>query len=142
MGDVISPTPSVEMPFAWKTWRVTPSVLTGTTDVTVATLPAGTTINGVSMTVVAAEVGATSTAADLEIGATGAGDTELCDGGADFGGALGAQAQTYTTANLTTINAVSLGGSDLVVNLEVTYVGTATTAPTYLVHLLCGRDDY
>jgi hypothetical protein len=142
---IIGATPHIDRPFGEKTYYVTPALLTGVVDVTVDTLPAGTIILGAKMVVVAPDVAATSSAADLEIGATGAGDTTLLDGGADFGGAIG-KTVGYTTevtdANLTTINAVSLGGSPLVVNLEISYVGTATTAPTYAVTITCGRNEY
>lgn len=141
MADFVTPTsPHIERPFGWKTWRVTPGTLTGVTDVTVATLPAGTVILGGAIAVVVAEAGATTSTVDIEIGATGAGDTTLIAGGSDFGGDLGSIVTTTTDANLETVNAVSLGGSDLVVNAEVTYSGTATTAPTFEVHLLCGRN--
>jgi len=143
MADLIVPaSPDIARPFGWHTFYVTPGTLTGTTDVTVVTLPAGTIIFDAKMVVAAADVAATTSAADLEIGATGAGDTEVLDGGADFGGAIGAVESAASDAALTTVNAVSLGGSALVVNLEVTYAGTATTAPTYAVSLLCGRNDY
>lgn len=147
MADIITPaTPHIDRPFGWKTWYVTPGTLTGTTDVSIVTLPAGTIIFDAKMVVAAADVAATTSAADLEIGATGAGDTEVLDGGADFGGTIGAAesgaSHPALDTALSTVNAVSLGGAALVVNLEVTYGGTATTAPTYAVSLLCGRNDY
>ncbi len=143
MADVITPaSPHIDRPFGWRTYYVTPGTLTGVTDVTVDTIPAGTVILDAKMAVVAADVGATSSAGDLEIGATGAGDTEVLDGGADFGGTIGAVESAASDAALGTVNAVSLGGAALVVNLEVTYAGTATTAPTYAVSILCGRNDY
>lgn len=143
MADLIVPTsPHVDRPYGWKTFHVTPGTLTGTTDVTVVTLPAGTVILDAKMVVIAGDVGATTTSGDLEIGATGAGDTEVLDGGADFGGVTGAVESVASDAALSTVNAVSLGGSALVVNLEVAYGGTATTAPTYEVSILCGRNEY
>lgn len=138
MADTIYPeNVHIERPFGWKTWRVTPETLTGTTDVTVATLPAGTTILDAKLVSIVAG-NATATAVDIEIGATGAGDTTLVGGlnGQD----AGAVENTVTEANLSTVNGVSLGGSPLVVNAEIAYTGTATTAPQFEVHLLCGRN--
>lgn len=141
MADLIVPqTPHIERPFCWRTWRVTPETLTGVTDVTVATLPAGTVILGGRIAVITGDVGATASAVDLEIGATGAGDTTLMTGGADFLGTTGNTESAAADADLSTVNAVSLGGSDLVVNAEVTYSGTATSAPVFEVSLLVGRN--
>ncbi len=143
MADVINPaSPHIDRPFQWQTWEVTPGTLTGVTDVTVVTLPAGTLVTGAKLVTTAADVGATTSTADIEIGATGAGDTTVLTGGSDIGGVIGGTNVTYTAANLSTINAVSLGGSALVVNLEVTYAGTATTAPTFAVMLKVGRLSY
>lgn len=143
MADIVFPTsPHIDRPFGWKTWRVTPGTLTGTTDVTVATLPADTVILDAKMAVVVAEAGATTSTVDIEIGATGVGDTTLLTGGADWSGTLGNVESAASDANLATINAVSLGGSDLVVNAEIAYSGTATTAPTFEVSILCGRTSY
>lgn len=141
MADTVYPeNVHIERPFGWKTWRVTPGTLTGTVDVPVATLPDGTTILDAKMVVIQAEAGATSTDVDVEVGATGAGDTALLNGAADFAGTLGAVENTVTEGNLGTINAVSLGGSDLVVNAQFTFVGTATTEPIVEIHILCGRN--
>lgn len=143
MADIVTPTsPHIDRPYGWKTWRVTPEALTGVTDITVATLPAGTTILAGRIVVIRADVGATASAVDIEVGATGVGDTTLMTGGADFLGTLGNTESVTSDANLTTVNAVSLGGAPLVVNAEVTYTDTATTAPIFEVHLLCGRNVY
>ena len=142
MADIVTPqTPHIERPFGWKTWRVTPEALTGVTDVTVATLPADTVVLGGRIVCISGDVGATASTVDVEIGTTGAGDTELMSGGADFLGTAGATESAFTDANLSVINANSLGGSDLVVNAEVTYSGTATSAPVFEVSLLCGRNE-
>lgn len=147
MADLIVPaSPDVARPWNWLTFYVTPETLTGTVDVTVATLPAGTVVYDARMVVIAADVGATSSAADLEMGASPGTANTLLDGGADFGGTVGVTvggaATTVVDATLSAINLVSLGGTDLVVNLEITFVGAATTAPTYLVAICCGRNDY
>jgi hypothetical protein len=135
--------PHSDRPFAWKSWRFAPGVLTaGTINITVATLPAGTIILDGALLCEVADVGATSTGWTIEVGATGAGDTALLTGGADFSGALGTTENTITEANLTTINAVSLGGSALVVNAKSVIVGTATTRPVVQLHLLLGRFAY
>jgi hypothetical protein len=142
MADIITPaTPHIDRPFGWKTWYVTPGTLTGTTDVTVATLPSGTIILDAKMVVAVADIAATSSAADLEMGAVGT-EQEVLEGGADFGGTLGVTESAASDAALSAVNLVSLGGTAIVVNLEVIYVGAATTAPTYAVSLLCGRNDY
>lgn len=144
MAIIVTPaTPHIERPFGWKTYEVEDQNLTGTgADDTIVTLPAGTVILNAALVTTRAEAGATSSTVNIEVGATGAGDTALITGGADNLGTIGTTENTVTEANLTTINAVSLGGSDLVVNATITYVGTATTAPKYQLHLLCGRNEY
>lgn len=141
---IVGANPHIERPFGWKTFYVTPAVLTGTTDVTVTTFPAGTVIVDAKIITVGAASGVSTTNLDVEVGATGVGDTTLISDAADGGSVLGTvSALTVpTVANLLTVNAVSLGGSDLVVNAEITYGGTETTAPTYMISFLCGRNDY
>lgn len=134
--------PHSDRPFIWRGWRFSPGAVTGEVNITIATLPAGTIILDAAAVVVQAEAGATSSVLDVEVGATGIGDTNLLTGPADFGGAIGAVENTVTEANLTTINAVSLGGSPLVVNAEIIFVGTATTRPVYELYLLAGRFHY
>lgn len=138
---IIGGTPHVERPYSDVPIRFTPGTLTGTYDATITTLPAGSVIIAAKMVVIRAQAG-TTCAVDIEIGATGAGDTTLLAGGADWATTLGNTESANTDANLTTINAVSLGGSDLVVNAEITYGATATTAPIIEVILTVGRSDY
>lgn len=126
-------------PYGYQVWRFEPGTLTGTVDMTVATLPAGTIILDAALVCVRGDTGATTTTIDVEIGATGAGDTSILTGASDNAGAAGTVENTVTEANLTTINGVSLGGSALVVNAEITFSGTATVAPLMELHLLCGR---
>ena len=142
---IIGASPHVDRPFGWKTWYITPDLLTGATvDCTVDTLPAGTIIFDAKLCTVAAASGVSTTNVSFEIGATGVGDTALIADAADGGSTLGSVAAITvpTAANLITINAVSLGGADLVVNMAIVYGGTELTAPTYALSLLCGRNEY
>jgi hypothetical protein len=141
---IIGASPHVDRPFGWKTWYITPVLLTGTVDCTVDTLPAGTIIYDAKLCTVVAASGSSTTNLGVEIGATGVADTVLVADAADGGSTIGSvNAITVPTAvNLITINAVSLGGADLVVNAAITYGGTETIAPTYAISLLCGRNEY
>ena len=141
---IVGANPHVDRPFGWKTWYITPVLLTGTVDCTVDTLPAGTVIYDAKLCTVGAASGVSTTNLDVEIGSTGVGDTTLISDAADGGSTIGSvNAITVPTAvNLIAVNAVSLGGADLVVNAEITYGGTETTAPTYAISLLCGRNEY
>jgi len=141
---IVGANPHIDRPFGWKTYYVTPALLTGTIDVTVATLPAYTVILDAKLVTIVAASGVSTTNLDIEVGATGVGDTGLISDAADGGSTIGSvNAITVpTAANLITVNAVSLGGADLVVNAEITYGGTETSAPTYAVMLLCGRNEY
>jgi len=144
MAIIVTPaTPHIERPFGWKTYEVEDQNLTGSgVDDTIVTLPAGTVILDAALVTTRASAGDGGAQVTIEVGATGAGDTALLTGGADNLGTIGTTENTVTEGNLTTINAVSLGGSDLVVNATITYTGTATTAPKYQLHLLCGRNEY
>ena len=86
------------------------------------------------------DTGATATTVNIEVGATGAGDTAIITGPADLLGSAGGVEFSVTEGNLSTVNGVSLGGSDLVVNAAITYTGSATVAPIFELHLLCGRN--
>lgn len=130
---------SSEAPYRWGTIRWQPTTLTGTVDEVIATLPAGTIILDAVMVCIRGDTGATTTTIDLEIGATGAGDTSILTGPSDNAGTAGTVENTVTEANLTTINGVSLGGSALKVNVECTFSGSATVAPIMEFHLLYGR---
>jgi hypothetical protein len=136
--------PHIERPFGWKTYYVTPDLLTSVVDVTVDILPAGTVILDANLCTVAiaSEVGTVNL--EVEVGAAGVDDTVLIADEADGGSKLGSVAAITvpTAANLKTINAVSLGGLPLVVNAQITYSGTETVAPTYAISLLCGRNEY
>ena len=145
MADVVNPSsPHIDRPFGWKFFYVTPETLTGVTDVTVVTLPANTVIVDMKIITVGAASGVSTTNIDVEVGATGAGDTTVISDAANGGSTLGTTSALTlpTVANLLTINAISLGGTPLVVNAEITYGGTETTAPTYAIGILCGRNDY
>ena len=135
----ITPTPDSSSPYKWRTIRWQPTTLTGTVDEVIATLPANTVILDAAMVCIRGDTGATTTTIDLEIGATGAGDTSIVTGPSDNAGTAGIVENTVTEANLATINAVSLGGSALKVNVECTFSGTATIAPIMEFHLLYGR---
>ena len=141
---IVGASPHIDRPFGWKTYYVTPDLLTGVVDVTVDTLPAGTIILDAQLCTIAEASGVGVVNLDVEVGATGVGDTVLISDAADGGTTLGAVSAITVpiAANLLTINAVSLGGSPLVVNAEITYGGTETTAPTYAIMLLCGRNEY
>ena len=145
-AQIVGATPSIDRPFGWKTYYVTPLLLTGDVDCTVDTLPAGTIILDTKLVIETASTSVSTTLVKIEVGATGAGDTALSTLGADSGKVLGntesAPIVASVDTNLTTVNAVSLGGADLVVNLNVTYGGTETTAPTVAVFILCGRNEY
>lgn len=132
----------VERPWEWHVAYVKPGALTGTIDVTAMTLPAGTIILDVKTVTVVAASGVSTCKVDIEIGATGIGDTTALTGNTDGGSVRGDVESAVTDANLLTINAVSLGGSDLVVNMEVAYGGTETASPTIAVCVLCGRQSY
>lgn len=138
----ISSDPTVEE-FKWLPIRWQPTTLTGTVDEVIATLPAGTLLLGAFMVCVRGDTGATSTTVDIEIGPTGAGDVATLTGASDNGGTAGLTTDFATIAAKKTaldgINAISLGGSALKVNVECTFVGTATVAPIMEVYLLAGR---
>lgn len=140
---VTASTPHVDQPFGWKVFKVEPtSTAAATYDDTITTLPKGTIILDAHLYVARAEAGATSSAVDIEIGATGAGDTTLLT--ADTG-TIGVRDSLAldTVAALTTINTVGEAGtSDLVVNAEYAVVGTVTTTPIYYLCILCGRAEY
>ena len=132
----ITPTYESSSPYQWNTIRYTPTTLTGTVDEVIATLPAGTIILDAAIVCHRAQAGGTSCTVDVEVGATGAGDTNLLTGEVAV---IATVENTVTEANLLTINAVSLAGNPLKVNLEQTWVGTGATAPIFEVHLLMGR---
>ena len=141
MAAIITPqSPHIERPFGWKTWRVKLGTLTGTSDETVVTLPAYTIILAGRIVVLQAPVGDGGATCDIEIGATGAGDTALLSGGADFLGTLGNTESVTSDANLTTINALAAAGGANVVNATTVWTGTATTTAIFEVSLLCGRN--
>jgi hypothetical protein len=141
---IVGANPHIERPYGWKTFYVTPDLLTGIVDVTVTTLPAYTVIMGMRVMTYAQASGVSTVNIDIEVGATGVGDTVLLADSADAGSTIGTLSLVTapSIANLLTVNVVSLGGSDLVVNAEITYGGTETTAPTYLIAILCGRNEY
>ena len=143
MADIIiGASPHIERPFGWKTYYVTPEALSTGADITVDTLPAGTIILDAKMVIETASTAVGTTLVTVEVGANGAGETVLLTLGADSGKVLGNSESAVSDANLTTINAVSLGGSPLVVNLAIVYSGTETIAPTVAVAILCGRNSY
>lgn len=127
-----------DKPFGWHSWKVTPTEtdeLTGTVDIALDTLPEDTVILDCRVNVLTGDTSATSSALDVEIGAV-----ELYDTGADSLG-VGATFIAPTASGITAANAV-LDASSAEVNCEITYVGTATVGPTFIVSILCGRVDY
>jgi hypothetical protein len=145
---IVGASPHIDRPIGWKTYYVTPTLLTGAeVDCTVDTLPAGTFIIDARVVTIVAASGVSTVNIGVEIGATGAGDTALVADVANGGSTVGSinTIITPTAANLITINTVSLhltNPQDLVVNAAIVYGGTETIAPTYAIMLLCGRNEY
>ena len=137
MATIIGSNQSVERPFEWHSWSVTPDSdeLTGTVDIALDTLPQGTVILDCIVAVLVAEAGATTSALDVEVGAA-----DLYDTGADSLGAVGAF-KAATAGGVAACNALLLAAATAV-SCEITYSGTATTAPTFVVSILCGRVSY
>ena len=150
MADIIiGATPHVERPFGWKTYYVTPQLLTGVVDVLVDTFPPGTVFLDAKAAVVklSSEIG--TLAVDIEMGAVGASPpgstTTVLTGGVDWGGTLGNVESAASDANLTIVNTLSLTGAtgtEVALNMEITYGGTETAPPTIAVAILCGRNEY
>lgn len=129
------------LPFEKHAFRVTPTLateLTGTVDIALETIPQGTVITGCTVSVVSAEAGATSSALDVEVAGL-----DLLDCGADSLGATGRQSMDdgSSTTLVSAINTALLSAS-YPLNCEITYVGTATTAPTFVIEITGGRFDY
>lgn len=137
MAEIIGLNQHTDRPFAWHAWKVTPgaSELTGTVDIALDTLPQDTVILDCRVVVLTPEAGATASALDVEVGAV-----DLYDTGADSLGTV-SQYIAPTAGNIATINAL-LDAAEQIVNCEITYSGTATTAPIFIVSILCGRVDY
>lgn len=127
-------------PFEWHVYTVTPGSdeLTSTVDIPLDTIPQGTVIVDVKVVTTVAEAGATSSALDVEVGAV-----TLLDCGADSLGSVGVQSANdgASTPAIPASN-TALISADSVLNCEIAYSGTATTAPTFHVCILAGRNDF
>lgn len=140
MATIVGLNQDFDRPFAWHVYTVTPgsSELTGTVDIALDTIPAGTVILDCKVVVTTAEAGATSSALDVEVGAA-----TLLDTGADSLGATGVFGVNdgSSTGGVPASNA-ALASADAALNCEITYVGTATTAPVFHVAVLAGRNSF
>lgn len=137
MATILGLSQDYSSPPCWHAYQVTPgsSELTGTVDIALETIPQGTVISDVKCVVITAEAGATASALDIEVGAV-----TLLDCGADNLGSVGYQAADdgSSTDSISGANAVLLS-ADGALNCEITYTGTATTAPVFQVWVLAGR---
>ncbi len=138
---IFTPVFDSSSPFQWGTVRYQPTTMTGTFDEVVATFPAGTVFLDVRMACIRGDTGATTTTIDLELNS--AGGTAILTGASDNAGTAGlttafADNAARKTA-LDAINASSLGGTNVGINVEVTVSGTYTVAPIMEISVLYGR---
>lgn len=128
-------------PYVWNTIRYQPTTMTGTFDEVVFALPTGTTVLDVFMTCIRGDTGATTTTIDLELNA--ASGTAILTGASDNAGTAGLTTWFASEAARKTavdaINAATLAGTFVGINVEVTVSGTYTVAPIMEIHVLCGR---
>lgn len=137
----VTPVRDSSSPFQWGTIRYTPTTMTGTFDEVVFPLPSGTVVMDVFMTCISGDTGATTTTIDIELNS--AGGTAILTGASDNAGTAGLTTWFASEAARKTavdaINAATLAGTFVGLNLEVTVSGTYTVAPVMEISVLYGR---
>lgn len=141
----LSQAPSVELPAQWTKVRYQPTTLTGTVDDIFYTLPAYSQLLDMRVVTVQAEAGATTSTLDIEGGGALGQTTALITGASDNGGTLGLSSEKASIAAWKTstdaINLVTMAGTAVKLNCELTFSGTATTAPIFDIWILIGKDS-